>query len=118
MNFWDKPMGDGFTESDRARHIRVEEKVGSNSGKLIRIEEKLIATIEANTKLHKDSEKKCEEIKDAAEAAHRRVDDMEICIAKKQGFFMGQKGTLAVIGTIVGTVTALAIAGWAAWKAS
>ncbi len=113
-----KILGDGFTESDRARHIRVEEKVISNAGKLIQIGEQLIASVAANTKLHEDSEKKCEGIKDMAEAAHRRVDGVDICLAKKQGFFMGQKGTLAIIGTIVGTITALAFAGWAAWKAS
>ncbi len=111
-------LGDGFTESDRARHIRVEEKVGSNAGKLIQIKEQLIAATTANAKLHENSEKKCEEIKDTAEEAHRRVDKVEICIAKKHGFFMGQKGTLAVIGTIVGTVAALTVAVWAAIKAN
>ncbi len=106
-------LSDGFTEADRARHIRVEDKLIANTGKLIRIEEKLIATVEANTKLHKDSEKKCEEIKTAAEAAHRRVDGVEICLAKKHGFFTGLKGTLAIIGTIAGTIAALIVAIWA-----
>ncbi len=106
-------LGDGFTELDRARHIRVEEKGISNAGSLIRIEQQLIASVAANTKLHKDSEKKCEDIKDMAEAAHRRVDSVDICLAKKHGFFTGLKGTLTILGTIAGTAAALGLSIWA-----
>ncbi len=116
-------LGDGFTAEDRRRQVSVEKGVSGNTGRLIRVEEKLIAFVTANTKSHKDADKKCDRIENVANAAHRRVDDVEESVDKiekgldrKAGFFSGVVGTIAMAGTIMGVVAALAVSIWTSLK--
>lgn len=86
--------GDGFTETDRQRLIDVQVKQASLS-------QKLVDHIDRNEAWHTDRAEECKELKESDASAHKRINELKNCIAKKESWFTGVRNT---VGTLVAII--------------